>query len=230
MTNSGTHSTIGDVTLTDNVPTGLTPTVASGAGWTCGVSGATVTCTRSDALAPGASYPLVTITVDVATIAPASVANTATISGGGDVNTANNTATDVATIMPAASQVADLAVTKTDGQTSYAPGTAISYTIMVTNAGPATAAAFSVADNVPAAITGVSVTCVVTGTGIAARTARRGTASASPRRVWRRGRQHADANGQRQRQRERERRPRQYGDRGSRRGHDGRESWQQLSH
>ena len=39
VTNSGTPSTIGLVTLTDNVPTGLTPTAASGAGWTCSVSG-----------------------------------------------------------------------------------------------------------------------------------------------------------------------------------------------
>ncbi len=164
VTNSGTPSTIGVVTLTDTVPTGLTPATAVGAGWTCGLNGATVTCTRSDALAPGASYPPVTITVNVAANAPASVANTATISGGGDVNTANNTATDVTTILPAASQV-DLAVTKTDGLTTYTPGTAISYTITVTNAGPSTAAGFSIADNVPATITGVSVTCVVTGTG-----------------------------------------------------------------
>ena len=164
VTNSGTPSTIGVVTLTDTVPTGLTPTAASGAGWTCGVTGATVTCTRSDALAPGASYPPVTITVNVAANAPASVANTATISGGGDVNTANNTATDVTTILAGLSQV-DLAVTKTDGLTTYTPGTAISYTITVTNAGPSTAAGFSIADNVPATITGVSVTCVVTGTG-----------------------------------------------------------------
>ena len=64
VTNSGTPSTIGVVTLTDTVPTGLTPTAASGAGWTCGINGATVTCTRSDALAPGASYPPVTITVE----------------------------------------------------------------------------------------------------------------------------------------------------------------------
>ena len=102
VTNSGTPSTIGVVTLTDTVPTGLTPTAASGTGWTCGINGAAVTCTRSDALAPGASYPPVTITVNVAANAPASVANTATISGGGDVNTANNTATDVTTILPRA--------------------------------------------------------------------------------------------------------------------------------
>ena len=163
VTNSGTPSTIGVVTLTDNVPPGLTPTAASGAGWTCNLAGATVTCTRSDALAPGASYPPVTITVNVAASAAASVANTATIAGGGDVNTANNTATDVTTILPV-SQV-DLAVTKTDGLMTYTPGTAISYTITVTNAGPSTAAGFSIADSVPATITGVSVTCVVTGTG-----------------------------------------------------------------
>ncbi len=99
VTNSGTPSTIGVVTLTDDVPPGLTPTAATGAGWTCGVSGAMVNCNRSDPLAPGASYEPVTITVNVAANAPASVANTATISGGGDVDTANNTATDVTTVL-----------------------------------------------------------------------------------------------------------------------------------
>ena len=164
VTNIGTPSTIGVVTLTDALPSGLTPTAASGAGWTCTVTGATVTCTGSDALAPGAGYPPVTITVNVAANAPASVANTATISGGGDVNTANNTATDVTTILPGASQV-DLGVTKTDGHTTYTPGTPISYTITVTNAGPSTATGFSIADNVPATITAVTVACAVTGTG-----------------------------------------------------------------
>ena len=164
VTNSGTPSTIGVVTLTDTVPRASLrrrPVVLAGPAPS---AGATVTCTRSDALAPGASYPPVTITVNVAANAPASVTNTATISGGGDVNTANNTATDVTTILAAASQV-DLAVTKTDGLTTYTPGMAISYTITVTNAGPSTAAGFSIADTVPATITGVSVTCVVTGTG-----------------------------------------------------------------
>ena len=59
-----------------------------------------VNCTRSDPLAPGASYGPVTLTVDVAPNAPPSVTNTATISGGGDVNATNNTASDVTTITP----------------------------------------------------------------------------------------------------------------------------------
>jgi hypothetical protein len=116
-TNSGTPSTLGLVTLTDAVPTGLTPTGATGAGWACNIAGTTITCTRSDALAPGASYTPVTIIVNVAASAPASVANTASISGGGDVNTANNTATDVATILPVASG----AITEVAGFYAYDP-------------------------------------------------------------------------------------------------------------
>ena len=162
--NSGTPSTLGLVTLIDDVPAGLTPTAASGAGWNCDIDGTTVTCTRSNALAPDASYSPITIVVTVAANAPASVINMATISGGGDVNAANNTASDAIRILSGLSQ-SDLAVTITDGQTAYAAGMPISYTITVTNGGPSTASNVSIADNVPAMITGLSVTCAVTGTG-----------------------------------------------------------------
>ena len=59
-----------------------------------------MTATRSDALAAGASYPALTLTVSVASNAPASVTNTATVSGGGEINTANDTASDPTTIKP----------------------------------------------------------------------------------------------------------------------------------
>jgi uncharacterized repeat protein (TIGR01451 family) len=163
VTNSGTSPTSGAVTLTDNLPAGLTPTAASGAGWTCVVAGVAVNCSRSDALAPGASYGPVTITADVAVNAPPSVTNTATIAGGGDANPANNTATDLVTIDLLLA--IDLAVTKTDGRTAYLPGAPILYTIVVTNAGPSSANGFSVVDAVPAAIAGVTAACAVTGTG-----------------------------------------------------------------
>jgi Domain of unknown function DUF11/HYR domain len=99
VSNIGGSSTSGAVTLTDSVPLGLIPTAAAGAGWICNISPATVNCTRSDTLAAGASYPPVTLTVNVAPDAPPSVTNTATIAGGGEVNTANNTAMDVTTIL-----------------------------------------------------------------------------------------------------------------------------------
>ena len=101
VNNIGTGPTTGQVTVTDTLPAGLTPTAASGTGWTTSISGQTVTATRSDALAGGASYPDLTITVSVAGNAQASVTNTATVSGGGELNTTNDTANDPTTIAPA---------------------------------------------------------------------------------------------------------------------------------
>ena len=89
------------MTVVDTLPAGLTATAVSGTGWSCTL--ATLTCTRSDALAAGASYPAVTVTVNVASTAPASVTNTATVSGGGDANGANNSASDPTTITAASS-------------------------------------------------------------------------------------------------------------------------------
>ncbi|SPE29770.1 hypothetical protein SBA6_1160006 [Candidatus Sulfopaludibacter sp. SbA6] len=80
----------------------------SGTGWTCptGTLTSPVTCTRSDPLAAAASYPSITLTVSVAANAAASVTNTVTVSGGGEVNTANDTASDVTIITPVATCIA----------------------------------------------------------------------------------------------------------------------------
>lgn len=96
--NVGAAATTGTVTVTDTLPPSMTATAISGSGWSCVVS-ATPTCTRSDALAAGGTYPVITLTVTVAGDAPASVTNTATVSGGGDVNPANNTASDATTVV-----------------------------------------------------------------------------------------------------------------------------------
>jgi hypothetical protein len=50
------------VTVTETLPAGLTLVAMTGTGWTC----ASNVCTRSDALAAGASYPAITVTVNVA--------------------------------------------------------------------------------------------------------------------------------------------------------------------
>ena len=101
VSNGGTGPTSGLVTVTDTLPTGLTATAISGTGWTCTLG--TRTCTRSNVLAASSSYPAITLTVSVAANAPASVTNTAVVSGGGDTTPANNTASDVTTISPAGS-------------------------------------------------------------------------------------------------------------------------------
>jgi uncharacterized repeat protein (TIGR01451 family) len=66
VTNRSREATDGStVTVTDPIPAGLTATAAGGEGWSCAGT-TTVRCTRADVLAPGAAYPPITITVDVA--------------------------------------------------------------------------------------------------------------------------------------------------------------------
>ncbi|QJX01797.1 hypothetical protein HML84_04605 [Alcanivorax sp. IO_7] len=77
------------MTLTDTLPAGLSATALSGTGWNCDL--ATVSCTRDDVLATGASYPPVTLTVNVASDAAASLTNQAVVSGGGDADGAGAT-------------------------------------------------------------------------------------------------------------------------------------------
>jgi uncharacterized repeat protein (TIGR01451 family) len=93
--NVGPGPSLGTVTVTDtlpNVPNTLVATNMAGTGWTCTLG--TLTCTRADVLAAGGSYPAITLTVNVPNNIQANVTNTATVSGGGELNTANNTATD----------------------------------------------------------------------------------------------------------------------------------------
>ncbi|MBN8730412.1 MAG: DUF11 domain-containing protein, partial [Acidobacteria bacterium] len=92
VTNIGQSPTSGLVTVIDLLPPSLSATSMSGAGWACVL--ATLSCTRSDALAAGAGYPAITLRVDVAANAPPNVVNVATVNGGGDANNANNTAND----------------------------------------------------------------------------------------------------------------------------------------
>ena len=93
VTNGGRCATAGTVTVTDTVPSGADGDGDHGDGWTCTQPAGP--CTRSDVLAAGASYPAITLTVNVASNAAASVTNTATVSGGGETNTANDSASDV---------------------------------------------------------------------------------------------------------------------------------------
>jgi uncharacterized repeat protein (TIGR01451 family) len=153
VSNVGAGPTDGStVTVTDTLPTGLIPTAADSGtinGWTVSFSGQTVTATRRDVLAGGASYPALTLTVRVANNAPASVTNTATVAGGGEVNTANDTASDVTAI----TQVANLTIAISHSGSFTAGGTG-AYTIAVSNAGgEATNAAVTIIDMLPTGLT-----------------------------------------------------------------------------
>ena len=152
VTNSGTGLTSGTVTVTDTLPVGLTATGLSGTGWTCTLG--TLTCTRTDVLTAGASYPSITLTVDVSTSAPASVTNTAAVSGGSDVNTSNNTASDPTTVLSAP----DLTITKSHTGNFRQGQVGAAYTLRVRNSGAQdTIGTVSVTDTLPAGLTATAI-------------------------------------------------------------------------
>ncbi len=94
---AGTPATSGTVTVTETLPAGLSLVSMAGTGWTCGGGD---TCSRSDPLAGGGSYPSITVTVNVATTATSPQVNTVSVSGGGS---ASANATDSTAIGPPAS-------------------------------------------------------------------------------------------------------------------------------
>ena len=81
VTTSNAAATAGKVTVIDTPPTGLTVVSMSGTGWSCTGN----VCSRSDALSAGASYPAITVSVNVASNAPSQVINQATVSQSGSL-------------------------------------------------------------------------------------------------------------------------------------------------
>ncbi|MGA8622528.1 MAG: C25 family cysteine peptidase, partial [Candidatus Sulfotelmatobacter sp.] len=146
-------STSGAVLVNDTLPLGLIPTSASGTGWACSVASQTVSCVNSTVLAGSSSYASITINANVAQTAPSTVTNTALVSGGGEVNLANDSATDVANVVSSA----DLSVTNTAAPNPVTAGNNITYTQVVTNNGPSAADNATVVQAVPANTTFVSV-------------------------------------------------------------------------
>lgn len=152
VSNSGTDSTSGTVTVVDTLPAGLTATDMSGTGWACTL--ATLTCTRSDTLASGA-YPAITLTVDVAAgLGGTSVNNSVDVSGGGESDTTNDTATDLTNL----SAPPDLIVTKSHVG-NFTPGqVGATFTITVSNIGAgASSGVVSVVDTLPAGLTATAI-------------------------------------------------------------------------
>jgi len=146
-------STTSVVTLNDTLPIGLTPTSASGTGWSCSIELQTVSCTDATALAGNSSYPPITINALVAQTAPSTVTNTAVVGGGGEINLTNDIATNVASVV----SVADLSITNAASPDPVAAGSNITYTQVVTNNGPSAADNAALVESIPANTTFVSI-------------------------------------------------------------------------
>src|SRR5205814_4469280 len=142
VSNVGPVGSSGLVTVSDTLPAGLVPSTASGTGWSCGIAGQTVTCTRSDALGAGASYSVITIAVTVSQAATTPLMNTATVAGGNEINAANDSASDSTAI----TSQADVGVAKIASSGSVTVGSNVTFTITASNLGPSSATGVQLTD------------------------------------------------------------------------------------
>lgn len=148
VTNSGPTASPGPLRLTDTLPDGLSYSSATGAGWSCVVSGQQLSCDRDGAL-PVAGVTSVTVTVAVLARAYPAVTSTATVTGPGS---APATGSDTAPVQPSVVLRLDKSLV------SYAHGVA-SYRLAVTNEGQnATMAPVIVTDPLPAGLSYSSAT------------------------------------------------------------------------
>jgi uncharacterized repeat protein (TIGR01451 family) len=118
---AGAAPTSGAVTVTETVPPGLTLVSMAGTGWAC--PGGGTACTRNDALAAGASYPAIMVTVNVASNAASPQVNAVSVSGGGS---ADANASDSTTVTAISTH------TVAAGSASAAPGSAFSIPVTLT--------------------------------------------------------------------------------------------------
>ncbi len=138
------------VTVTDTLPAGLTYNAATGTGWTCSAVGQVVTCTHPATLNPGASFPPISLVVNVTQAAAPTVTNTVAVSTASfDLNSANNTATDsTATLDPNVSTSTKSVLDVNGGEVS--PGDVLRYTITLNESAGGQAVNVSLTDSVPA--------------------------------------------------------------------------------
>ena len=149
VTNNGPGSAGGaiGVTVIDTMPSGLTPVSGSGSGWSCPAPvGQVMTCTNANVVASGSFFPVLTLSVNVANNASASVNNQASVNGSGNT-VAVNSNTDTVTINPAPV----LAISKASSGT-FTQGQTALWNVTVSNTAAAsstTSGTVTVVDTLP---------------------------------------------------------------------------------
>ena len=151
------------VTVTDTLPTGYSFNAGSGTGWTCSAAAQVVTCTHAPVLNSGASFPALTLTVNVLETAAASVNHTVTVdSPSYDFNTANDSATDATTVVFPNLSTSTKSVVDLNGGEAQ-PGDTLRYTITLIESAGFPSAGVSVTDHIPANSTFASVVSIPVG-------------------------------------------------------------------
>jgi uncharacterized repeat protein (TIGR01451 family) len=155
VSNNGPANVPGTVTLTDTLPPSTSVVTIAGPGsWTCpAASGGVQTCTIGSLAANAtATFALILKVAAGTAPGPPPLTNTVTVSSAtSDPNTANNTAV-VKTTVTSPTQ-ADVAIIKTASPEPVDQGTNLTYTLQVTNNGPAVAQNVVVSDPLPGEVT-----------------------------------------------------------------------------
>jgi uncharacterized repeat protein (TIGR01451 family) len=160
VTNNGAYTVAGNVT--DVVPasiTSVTWTCVASAGSTCGAASGSGNNISTSATLEAGDTATYTVSGTVSPAASGSLINQASVALQSswliESNLADNTASDNDTI----NLNANLGITKTDSLATVNPGANVTYTIVVSNAGPDTATGAVVTDTVPASLSSVTWTC-----------------------------------------------------------------------
>jgi uncharacterized repeat protein (TIGR01451 family) len=103
VTNDGPDAVTGETVVKDTLPAGVAiKGIPSGSPWVCNVSGVTVTCSVTAAIAAGQNFPDITIPVElIATTVGQTIRNDATVSNPGDTTPGNNTDPAIIIVKPA---------------------------------------------------------------------------------------------------------------------------------
>lgn len=162
------------VRVVDTLPTGLTYASASGTGWSCSAVGQVVTCdaTSPQDLTTSKTFPPITINVNVAGNAPASLTNNAEVSdpttstlvfnvcevaaNGVCPNSATSTTGDPTVVVHSNLSTSTKTVVDLNGGDAQ-PGDVLEYTITLAESAGVAASGASVADDMPANVGSLTV-------------------------------------------------------------------------
>ena len=161
--NGGTTTTSGTTLDFVTPPSTVFKSVSLGAACSAPTVGATGTVSCPVGTLANGSTGSFTVTVTV----PSGTANGTLITNGNYSIYASGVSAlvgpKVQTTVTSGAQYANVGITKTDGLAAAAWGQAITYTIAASNAGPLAAPTVTIADTMPAQLTGVTWTCASAG-------------------------------------------------------------------